>query len=175
MSPPDVAARGYRLQVDDGNGTFVTKYDGIHKPGVHAHLVDGLTNGHYYKFRALALDYNSNYSASANASFYACTAPSEFASPNVTSQSSTQMVLEWSPPEDTGGCTITGYAVFRDGGESAGTAITTEFNSANDTNVRDKPSLRAIAATNFPGGTAGESFRLQVQVFTTQRDALSAV
>jgi hypothetical protein len=85
------------------------------------------------------------------------------------------MVLEWTPPEDEGGCAITGYAVFRDGGAVAGTAVDTEFNSANDANVRDKPSLRTITATNWPVGTVGQSFRLQVQVFTTQRDALSAI
>lgn len=175
VTPPDAAAYGYRLEMDDGNGTFITKYDGQYKPGVHAHLVDGLVNGHYYKFRALALDYNGNYSASPNASFYACTAPAEFVAPLVTSQTSTTMVLEWAPPEDTGGCSITGYAVFRDGGSVAGTALDTEFNSANDANVRNKPSLRALTATHWPAGTVGQSFRLQVQVFTTQRDALSAI
>ena len=175
VTPPDAAAYGYRLEMDDGNGTYVTKYDGQYKPSVHYALVEGLTNGHFYTFRALALDYNGNYATSASAGFYVCTAPSDFSAPLITSQTSTTMVLEWTPPADDGGCSITGYALFRDDGEVAGTAITTELNSASDANIRNKPSLRAMTATFWPANTVGQSFRLQVQVFTTQRDSLSEV
>jgi hypothetical protein len=161
--------------MDDGNGTYVTKYDGQYKPSVHYALVDGLTNGHFYTFRALALDYNGNSATSASAGFYVCTAPSDFSAPLITSQTSTAMVLEWTPPADDGGCSITGYALFRDDGEVAGTAVTTELNSASDASIRNKPSLRAMTATFWPAGTVGQSFRLQVQVFTTQRDSLSEV
>jgi hypothetical protein len=61
---------------------------------------------------------------------------------------------------------VTGYAVFRDDGEvassSTGAGITSEFNSASDPAIRDKPSLNAISATDWPAGTEGQAFRLQV-------------
>lgn len=89
------------------------------------------------------------------------------------------MVLFWTPPRDLGGCRVTGYAVFRDDGAVAssttGAGITTELNTPADPAIRDLPSLNTIAATNWPAGTEGQAFRLQVQAFTTQRDALSAV
>lgn len=72
------------------------------------------------------------------------------------------MVLEWTPPTDDGGCSITGYALFRDGGEVAGTAINTELNTAVDPAIRNKPSLRIMTATNWPASTQGQSFRLQI-------------
>jgi hypothetical protein len=69
------------------------------------------------------------------------------------------MVLFWEPPEDLGGCRVTGYAVFRDDGavasSSTGAGITTEFNSNSDSAIRDKPSLNTITATNWPVGTEG--------------------
>lgn len=170
---------GFLLQMDSGNGTFVTVYDGSFKPGVLGHLVDGLTTGALYTFRAIALNFNGQSTPGATQSFYVCTAPEGFAAPVVAAQTRTTMLLEWSPPTDLGGCRVTGYAAFRDDGAVAsaasGTGITVELNTASDPAVRDKPSLRALTVTNFPSGTEGQAFRLQIQVFTTQRDALSAV
>jgi hypothetical protein len=36
--------------MDSGNATFVTVYNGTFKPGVLGTIVDGLENGHFYKF-----------------------------------------------------------------------------------------------------------------------------
>ena len=44
--------------MDSGNGTFVNVYDGSFRPGVLGQLVSGLENGHLYKFRVVALNYN---------------------------------------------------------------------------------------------------------------------
>ena len=67
------------------------------------------------------------------------------------------------PPEDLGGCDVTGYAVFRDDGEVAaatlGTGVLVELNSASDVNIRNKPGLDTITATFWPAGTVGEVFR----------------
>lgn len=67
---------------------------------------------------------------------------------------------------------MTGYAVFRDGGDvasaaSPGVGVTEELNSASDAAVRNKPSLNALTAASFPAGTVGQAFRFQIQVFTT--------
>ena len=45
----------------------------------------------------------------------------------------------------------------------------------NDPDVRNKPSLSQYKATSFPVGGIGLTFKFQLQVFTTQRDALSNV
>jgi hypothetical protein len=41
--------------------------------------------------------------------------------------------------------------------------------------VRDLPSLNQLAVTFFPENSVGRSFRFQIKVWTTQREALSAV
>ena len=176
---PEAPILGYLLQMDSGNATWATVYDGAFRPGVLGRLVDGLVSGHLYTFRAIALNYNGQSAPSAPAAYYVCTAPSRFDKPVVEAQSKTGLLLRWEPPKELGGCRVTGYAVFRDGGEVAsaatGAGITVELNSEADVDVRDKPSLNTLAATAFPADTEGQAFRLQVQVFTTQRTALSDV
>lgn len=156
---PEAAILGYLLEVDDGNATYVTVYNGTFKPGVLGHRVDGLQNGHFYKFRVLSVNYNGYSVPSAEAGYYVCTAPTDFSAPLVISQTQSEMVLFWEPPGDLGGCRITGYAVFRDDGavasSSAGAGITNELNVASDPAIRDLPSLNTIAATSWPTGTEG--------------------
>ena len=50
------------------------------------------------------------------------------------------MTLEWTAPNDDGGCPITGYAVFRDDGVTGDPTV--EINSDNDIDIRNKPTLR---------------------------------
>lgn len=50
---PEAAILGYLLQVDEGNATYVTVYNGTFKPGVLGHLVAGLESGHFYKFQII--------------------------------------------------------------------------------------------------------------------------
>lgn len=70
---PEAAILGYLLQMDSGNATFVTVFDGSFKPGVLGHLVQGLTNGAYYSFRVLAINFNGNSEPSEISGFYVCT------------------------------------------------------------------------------------------------------
>ena len=51
----------------------------------------------------------------------------------------TTFELQWTEPTYNGGCPLTSYAVYRDEGDSG--LITTEVNSAYDTNIRDKPTV----------------------------------
>ena len=76
------------------------------------------------------------------------------------SSTSTQLTLDWTAPSSEGGCSVTGYAVFRDDG-SAG-AVSTEVNTGSDTNVRDKPTLRSMLITNFPADGMGKTFTFQI-------------
>ena len=170
--------------MDDGKGgQYTVIYDGSFLPGKNFFLITGLTNGLKYSFKVHAVNFNGLSPASPISSFYACTAPTGFtAAPFMVSQSVTAIVIQWSPPKDNGGCLITGYAVYRDEGMPtvAGTGvitpISTEVNSVNDANVRDKPTLTQLQVTNFPANTDGFIFRFQIKVFTQgQRIALSGV
>jgi hypothetical protein len=63
--------------------------------------------------------------------------------------------------------------VYRDDG--AGGPIQTEVNQANDPLVRNLPSLNQLTVTSFPSGSQGRTFRFQIKVVTTQRDAISSI
>ena len=150
--------------MDNGNATWLEVYDGSVRPSALGVLVDGLTNGWLYSFRVLALNYNGHSEPSTPQAYYVCTEPKEFAAPLVIAQTRSSMALQWAPPLDTGGCRITGYAVFRDEGAVAasaeGSGISEELNMASDPDVRDKPSLNTLMATAWPADTVGQVFRL---------------
>ena len=50
------------------------------------------------------------------ASFMACTPPSGMDIPTIYAIDQTHFTVGWSTPLETGGCPLTGYAVFRDDG-----------------------------------------------------------
>ena len=75
------------------------------------------------------------------------------------------MTLEWTAPEDDGGCPITSYAVFRDDGLTSAPSI--EINSANDINVRDKPTLRTLVAL-FDSADLGSKFAFHVRTYNRE-------
>jgi len=58
------------------------------------------------------------------------------------------MNLSWKEPTDDGGCSITGYALFRDDGVTHKPTI--EINSINDIEIRNKPTLRSATARLNP-------------------------
>jgi hypothetical protein len=68
------------------------------------------------------------------------------AAPWKIASSSSSLSLEWTEPSDNGGCTITGYAVFRNDGNNG--PITIEANEDQDTNIRDRPTLRKITVNH---------------------------
>jgi len=62
----------------------------------------------------------------------------------------------WQEPSDNGGCSIQGYAVYRNDGKDG--LINTEVNTNLDTNIRDRPSLNAMSVTYFPLASVGSIF-----------------
>lgn len=158
--------------MDDGEGgDFIEVYNGAYQPATTFFLKTGLTNGKPYRMRVSAMNYNGRSLVSSIATYYVCDAPTKFSAPVVVSQSTTAITLKWLAPEDDGGCSITGYAVFRDDGANG--AISTEVNSSNDASIRNLPSLSQATITNFPASSDGFTFRFQIQVFTVQRNSLS--
>jgi hypothetical protein len=71
---------------------------------------------------------------------FACVAPSKMTAPTRVSSTTSTFTLEWTQPEDNGGCGVQGYAAFRDEGNQS--QINVEINTPTDTNVRSKPTLR---------------------------------
>ena len=120
--------------------------------------VQGLTNGLLYRFKAKALNFNGLSDFSDVASFYACTQPSEFARPLIFAQSGSSISIKWEPPNDTGGCRITTYIIYRnDGGQGS---VDTEVNEIEEPLVRDRPSLNSFEITNFPTDSEGQTFSI---------------
>lgn len=76
------------------------------------------------------------------------------------------ITLGWTEPLDDGGCPLTGYAVFRDGGSQGTPSI--EVNSDSDTDVRGIPTLRSLVVTNLPSGQEGQSVRFSVRAFNRE-------
>ena len=75
------------------------------------------------------------------------------------------MTLEWTAPEDNGGCPITSYAVFRDDGLTSVPSI--EINSPSDINVRNKPTLRTLEAL-FDPADLGTKFAFHVRAYNRE-------
>lgn len=163
---PSSPILGYILYIDDGNGgQFDVAYDGSVFPGVTYHNVRGLTNGLLYRFKAKSLNYNGLSEFSETVEFYACTAPTEFARPQVFAQSGSSVSIKWDPPKDTGGCRITTYIIYRnDGGLGL---VDTEVNEVEEPLVRDRPSLNSFEITNFPANSQGLTFSIRILVKTT--------
>lgn len=95
-----------------------------------------------YTFRVYAINFNGMSQPSQTASFYVCSAPSDFGRPEVVNQTNTSITLKWNAPNDNGGCRITSYVVYRDDG--LGGNITTEVNTLQDPSVRGNPSLNLL-------------------------------
>jgi hypothetical protein len=129
---------GYSLYVTDPttghswvafNGTALGLRDQL------STTVAGLATGKAYSFRVAAHAFNGEGASSAAVELWACVLPSPLAAPYRAAGTATSIELHWSPPSDTGGCAITGYAVFKDDG--TGTGAFTEANAANDPAVRN--------------------------------------
>lgn len=153
--------------MDEGylGSQFSLIYDGSEDNNNLEFLKEGLENGMLYTFRAYALNFNGMSVASETATYYACTAPTGFARPEIVSQTQSQIIIDWVPPTDDGGCRITSYVVYRDDGQ--GGDISTEVNLVEDPAVRDLPSLNQLTVTNFPADSLGLTFRFQLKVITT--------
>lgn len=100
-----------------------------------------------------------------------CISPSGFSPPTGTSGVSS-IVIEWTEPEDSGGCPVTGYAVYRNDGDL--TEPITEITPTNYPAIRTNPSLRTATITSFPISPEGLTFLIKVEVITSETSTKSS-
>ena len=96
--------------------------------------VRGLTTGKSYLLRVAAYTFNGEGNISDEFEFHSCVLPSSMAAPIRVGGTRTTIELRWIPPQDSGGCALTGYAVFMDDG--TGTGVYSEVNTDNDPQLR---------------------------------------
>ena len=155
----------------DSDGLFVLVADYKNFRTVVAHTEDQLDTGRMYRFKVTAYNFNGEGDFSDELLTYACVAPSNVPKPSRVSSTTTSFTISWQQPQDDGGCPLTGYAVYRNDGQNG--QIDTEVNSPNDSNVRDKPTLRQLTITDYPSSPLGKSFQYQVKAFNIVGASLS--
>ncbi len=164
---------GYRLYAaKEQSGLYVLVYDGTGAPQITSAVIAGLTPGDLYDFKVSAINFNGEGARSSQSlRTYSCMRPSGVLAPMRVAAMSTlsAVTLSWQQPNATGGCRITGYALYRsDPAQSDpdnGVEVYSEVNSVQDPNIRDQPDLFQATITNFAAGSVGQVFKYVVEAF----------
>jgi len=168
VTTSDLPISGYLLYMDDGlGGPYTVVYDGSLNSADLTYFVTGLQPSLTYKFIVEAIDFNRQSSKSSSASFVSCVAPSGLAQPKLDSVTRTTFTIVWDLPSDNGGCTITGYSIYRDDG--MGGFIVTPVDAAT---VAGNPYLFKHTAT-LASAFTGSTFRVKVEVSNVYGSVLS--
>lgn len=125
-----------------------------------------------YQFQAVAYNYNGAGTMSSVFEFYSCILPSAFLAPYRITSAALTIDIGWAEPGDTGGCAITGYAIFKDDG--TGTSTFSEANTASDPAIRNQPGLNTAQITTFTGSDLGLEFVIYLDVYTEAGDSSSS-
>ena len=173
INPPAGVIRGYRVYMVDPSisedETLV--YDGYGLSKTNYAIISGLTTGQLYRFTVAAIDFNGEGTRSSELSRYVCVAPSGVPRPVLVSSTSSQIEISWGNVTETGGCPITGFAIYRDLGDNS--EASTEVNLDDDPAVRGNPSLHEFTVTSFPTGLEGSSFKFRIRAFNDEDDSYS--
>ena len=149
---------GYSLYIDNGlHGDFILIYDGEGVPTVRHFEAKGLVTGRHYRFYVISTNHVGHSAASSIVSIYACENPSDLSAPEKISISKTSVTVSWKQPGNDGGCPITGYALFRDGGP-----LVDSFTEVHASNVNNKRALNIFTITDLPVGIVGKELRIKV-------------
>lgn len=114
-----------------------------------------MTTGNPYRFKVSALNINGESSQSNSATIYACLKPSNVRAPYRVSSTKTSIEIGWYEPESNG-CSITGFAIYRDTGNNDDIVINVD---ASD--VGDKPSLRSYEISSLTN--TGSEYRFRIR------------
>jgi hypothetical protein len=113
-----------------------------------------------YKFHVTGLNFNGEGPASPQALLRSCTLPSSgstgFQAPTVNSVSATEISISWIAPENDGGCSLIGYAVYVD--NSGG-----QFSEVDSANIRGLPLLHTYTIDmDALGKTPGSTYLIRM-------------
>jgi hypothetical protein len=73
--------------------------------------------------------------------------------------------VQWTPPDDDGGCSITGYAILA-GDEDQASSDGVTYSEVHSADVRDIPTLSTFTVTELPGtAAAGSNLRFKIMAF----------
>lgn len=165
VADQQVQTTGYLLWMaanPSGSANFTLIMNGTGRPELNEFDVRGLQTGAKYRFKLQALNFNGASTMSDEFEFNSCIYPSSMPSPYRVSSTTASILLAWTEPLDDGGCPITGYAVFRDEGDSSTPSVEV------DASIRGVPTLRQLNATNLPSGKEGEYVRFSVTAFNRE-------
>lgn len=144
-------------------------FSGAGYPNLVQHTVaDGnVTTGLPYRFYIISENFvGLSVSASDTATHYACQAPSGLAPPNITSSTSAQVDLSWSPPTDDGGCTLTGYQIWVGDESAAASADAITYQIVNAVPLSADQNTLSVLAASLPGtAVAGSLIRFKLKAF----------
>lgn len=151
-----ISITGYKLYADDGfNGDFTEVYNGDGFPNVFEFNLSYLTTGLPYRFRLSALNVNGESDLSDATTIYSCLKPSSVTAPYRVSSSKTSIEIGWTEPASNG-CSITGFEIYRDTGNSDDITV-----QVDDSDVSDKPSLRSYEVTGLT--STGSEYRFKIK------------
>ena len=160
VAATQIATTGYKLFRDGGNdGNYSLIYDGTNRPGQRTYVSSELETGIYYNFKVLAMNFNGEGEESDIALIPACLPPSQISAPVYSSGTSSSIVLDWSAPDNLGGCSLTGFKLYQ--GTTSDTILTTEV----DTSLNTNPSART-KTISLSLGTPGTVYRFQLEALT---------
>lgn len=155
----DLPVIGYQLERDDGyGGDYITIYNGKNFPNVRQYTASGLIRGLKYNFRVMAINFNGPSDPSSELSVTFCNAPTGLDPPTLLKSTNTSLTLQWTAPEDDGGCPVTEYALYRDDGTGTSAPVDTLVGASD---FSGQPSLREYTIT-FSSSDTGSSFKFQL-------------
>ena len=155
---------GFRVYMAEGSGGLFKQVFRTNSASTTSYTATGLTPGRLYRFKVSAVNYNGEGPQSDITQLYACEDVQGIYAPKYVSATETTMVVSWQEPSFNGACPVTSYALFIDDGASGTPNV--EVNTANDPNIRNKPSLRQATITSLTAGDLGKDYSLQLQVQT---------
>ena len=156
VSPPSNSIiTGYLIQYDDNQGNgYLSACDYRTNPSLLACKVSGLISG-----RKITIKVNAfNKAGIGSDSTIACTPsgkPGQPGTPKLVISTSSSIQVQWDPPIDTGGLSISGYTLFMDEEEVSPMAIVENWIQVYDGT--------AFTYTVSTGLTAGRKYRFKVQ------------
>ena len=158
-----IPVQQYVLYVDDGTQTTTKE---IYRGSNTLYVMTETTPGLSYTFYVMAINFNAQSDLSTGTTLKSCVAPYSVNPPTLIESTSTTLRLAWTSPGSNGGCSITGFDLFRDDGE--GGDINIPVDSAT---ISGNPNLFEHTVTL--AALTGKQVRFKLQVSNEMGSTLS--